>query len=203
MRSTLAVVIALCAAATATAQTVTRYNILFNGKSSGSQSTRTSGGGTVDVEFTFRDNGRGPDLKEDFSLADDGTFRHYAVRGTSTFGAAIEETFVLDGDKADWRSTSDRGAAKVVRPAAYVPVECSAEALARIVRAGTKQPGGKLRALPGGELRVEKVLDERVEVGGKTRDISLYSLAGLFEEPYYVGLAKEPDLALFASISPG
>ena len=52
--------------------------------------------------------------------------------------------------------------------------------MARVVRAAARKPGGKLKALPGGELEVEKILDERVESGGKTREVSLYALKGLF-----------------------
>ena len=203
MRSSIAAAIVLLTAMTVQAQTSTRYNILFLGKSCGAQTTRKSGGGTIDVDFSYRDNGRGPDLKEEFSLAADGTLLHYAVKGTSTFGAAIEETFTLTDDKAEWKSNSDHGSSKLAGSAAYVPVECSPEIMARIVGAVAQKPGKKLKALPGGELEVEKILDERVETGGKTRDISLYALKGLFEEPYYVWLTKEPELVLFAAISPG
>ena len=39
------------------------------------------------VDFIFKDNGRGPELKEEYTLAADGTFTRYHAKGTSTFGA--------------------------------------------------------------------------------------------------------------------
>ena len=203
MRRLIAVLIVLLAGIDVHAQSTKRYNILILGKSSGSQTTRKSEGGSYDVEFSYRDNGRGPDIKEEFSLAADGTLTHYAAKGSSTFGAAIEEIFTFTDGKVEWKSTSDQGSAKLTGAAAYVPVECSSEIMARIVRAAAQKPEGKLKALPGGELAAEKILDERVESGGKTREISLHALKGLFDEPYYVWLTKEPEQAMFASISPG
>jgi len=164
---------------------------------------RLPNGGAFTVDFSYRDNGRGPDLKEEFSLNEDGTLRRYAAKGTSTFGAAIEESFRLVDGKAEWKSTSDKGGRAVKWPAAYVPVEFSSELMARVVRATALQPGGRLKALPGGELTVERMLEERVQAGGKTHQVSLYALKGLFEEPFFVWLGAPPERKLFAAIFPG
>jgi hypothetical protein len=202
MRYLITAIAILLATSSTPAQSVTKYNILFLGKSGGSQTTRTSEG-TVTVDYSYRDNGRGPDLKEDFTLAEDGTLVRYVGKGTSTFGAAIDETFTLLDGKAEWKSVADQGSSKPPGAAAHVPIECSNEMMAQVVRAVARKPGGRLPALPSGELSVEKLLDERVEAGGKARDVSLYALKGLTEEPYYVWLTKEPELKLFASITPG
>src|SRR5579872_6966635 len=92
-------VTALFATLPARADTVTRYNILFQGKANGAQTTRVAADGTFTVDFSYRDNGRGPDLKEEFALAGDGTLKRYAVKGASTFGAPVEESFRRDNDK--------------------------------------------------------------------------------------------------------
>lgn len=202
MRNLMATLIVFLGTTFAQAQTVTHYNILFLGKSGGSQTTRASEG-TFTVEYSYRDNGRGPDLREDFTLGEDGTLLRYLVKGASTFGAAIDETFTNTDGKVEWKSIADKGSTKITGAAAYVPIECSSEMMAQVVRAAALKPGGRLKALPGGELAVEKLVDERVEVGGKTREISLYALKGFTEEPYYVWLTKQPELGLFASISPG
>ena len=74
------------------------------------------------VEFIFKDNGRGPELKEEFKLDKDGTFISYHVAGQSTFGAPIDETFTRTGDKAVWKSTSDKGEQEVFGTALYTPL---------------------------------------------------------------------------------
>src|SRR5262245_7636040 len=111
MRSLLVAVTALLGASSVEAQTVSRYTILFHEKPSGQQTSRIADGGKFSVDFSYRDNGRGPDLKEAFSIAADGILRNYAVKGTSTFGAAVEESFTRAGDKAEWKSLADQGSA--------------------------------------------------------------------------------------------
>jgi hypothetical protein len=203
MRGIITAAIVLFGGSALQAQTATRYTILFHGKTSGAQTTQIAKDGSFTVDYSYRDNGRGPDLKEEFALADDGTLRRYSAKGTSTFGAAIEENFRITGKQAEWKSSSDEGNATVEGPAAFVPVEYSSETIARIVRAAALQSGGRIKALPAGELRVEKMLDETVEVEGKSQQVSLYALFGLYEAPYFIWLTKSPELKLFAAIEPG
>ena len=193
----------LFSAISARADTITNYTVLFQGKPGGAQMTRVAGDGKFTVDFRYRNNGRGPDLKEDFVLDNDGTLKRYSVKGSSTYGAPIDESFQRTADKAEWRSSSDHGTSTVKESAAYVPVEASPEVFARIVRAAAVQPGRRLKALPGGELQVEKLLDEPVQVGDKSRDVSLYALKGLHDEPSYYWVTREPEMTLFASIYPG
>src|SRR4051794_25363416 len=169
-------VILLLGGSPARGETLTRYTVLFQGKPGGAQTTSVADDGTVRVDLSYRDNGRGPDLKEVFVLGKDGTFREYSGKGTSTFGAPIDDSFRREGDRAEWTSTSDRGGATVSAPSSYVPVQPSPEALARILRAAAARPGRRLPALPGGEVAVEKLLDERFELEGKVREVSLYAL---------------------------
>ncbi len=67
----------------------TNYVALVNGGTTkaGHQTVTRDGDGTTRVEFIFKDNGRGPELKEEFKLGKDGTFISYHVAGQSTPGA--------------------------------------------------------------------------------------------------------------------
>jgi len=69
-------------------QTTTYVALVDGGKNAGHQVVTRDDDGTTHVDFIVKDNGRGPELKETYSLAPDGTFSRYAVKGTSTFGAA-------------------------------------------------------------------------------------------------------------------
>jgi hypothetical protein len=71
----------LLAAAAPPADTV-RYVVLFQDKVSGHQTVVRRSDGVTRVDYTYKDNGRGPELTEEFTLAPDGTFRTYRVRGT-------------------------------------------------------------------------------------------------------------------------
>jgi hypothetical protein len=170
----------LVAAVPARAGTTARYNVLFQGKASGHQIVQVADDGTVTVDYSYRDNGRGPDLKEEFVLAKDGTLVRYAGKGKSTFGAPIQDSFTRRDGRAEWKSLSDQGTADVSGPAPYVPVEPSPEVLARIIRAVASQPAGRLAALPAGELAVEKVAGTDAVAGFTLhRELELYVQAGI------------------------
>ena len=202
MRTILMMLLVLTAASAAASQT-TRYSVLVQGKAAGAQTTQVADDGSVAVHFSYRDNGRGPDLDEQYRLAKDRTFLRYTAKGKSTFGAPIDDTFLRDGARVEWKSLADRGSATVSKPAIYIPTEAWPEVVARIARAALTQPGGHIGALPAGELSVAKLHDEDVRVQGKTRSISLYAISGHDLEPWYVWLTRAPELKLFASVYPG
>src|SRR5438105_2410620 len=66
----------------------------------------TRDGDHFTIDFLFKDNGRGPELKEEFTLDRDGTFESYLVKGVSTFGSLVDETFTRSGAKASWKTTA-------------------------------------------------------------------------------------------------
>jgi cytosine/adenosine deaminase-related metal-dependent hydrolase len=197
----LAVTLSLVATAPVLAAGETRYTVLFQGKPGGAMTTRTAGAGAVTVDYSYRRNGRGPDIHEEFTLAADKTLLRYAAKGTSTFGQAIEDSFTRTGAKAEWRSSSDSGGGPVSTPSMYLPVDATPELLARIVTAALAQSGHRIAALPGGALTVAKLADERLQLGTRVRDVSLYAISGLDTEPTYIWLGRGPG-ALFASIYP-
>ncbi len=200
---TLTTTLALIAAAPVQAATRTSYTVLVQGKPSGTLVSRETGAATLAVHFSYRNNGRGPDIDEDVAFAADGTLLRYAGKGKSTFGQPIDDSFSRAGGRAEWRSSSDQGSRAVAGAALYMPVEPSPEIYARAVRAVLAQPGHRIPALPGGALSVEKLADERLQTGGKVRELSLYAILGLDVEPVYVWVTRAPALRFFAWIYPG
>jgi len=77
------VLLSACAAAAAQASTEYRYTMLFSGQVAGEHVTRIADDGSITTDFSYRDNGRGPDLKEKLSLAPDGTLQRFAITGKS------------------------------------------------------------------------------------------------------------------------
>ena len=72
MRAAASAVLLLLSTA-ATAETVTRHTVLFQNKPAGAQVATLHADGSLTVDFSYRDNGRGPDLVEQIRLAPDGT----------------------------------------------------------------------------------------------------------------------------------
>lgn len=202
----LALLAAFAFAATAQAGTTLNYTVQQQGKTSGAQTTVIGDDGIVRVSFSYRNNGRGPDLAEEIRVAADGTIRSYRLTGKSTFGAAFDERFTLARGRASWRSPAERGEAKPPGPAMYLPIDGSPETRAMIVRASQRWPAGRITALPGGALQSLRVADLQVgdpQVGpaGGERTVALYSILGLGLQPDYVWL--DADMRLFARITPG
>jgi len=135
---TIALVAAVLVSTAALADTTTRYAVLFQDRPGGSQVTTVRADGRIDVDMSYRNNGRGPDIKEHSRFAPDGTLVSFQVTGKSTFGAPISESYALRGNQAQWRSVADHGEATVTAPAVYVPVDSSFEAFAVIVRAALR-----------------------------------------------------------------
>jgi hypothetical protein len=199
---TLTILAALAFATAAGADTTLDYNVLHAGKKSGAQKTVIQDDGKVHVSYSYRDNGRGPDIEEDFTLLPDGTFRSYRQAGKTTYGAILDERFSISGKRASWQSPAERGSQALTTPAVYLPSYGSPETSSVIVRA-TQKAGGQLAALPGGELSSERLASARVGAAGGERDVALYAIRGAGLQPDYVWLESGADMRLFASINVG
>jgi hypothetical protein len=186
----------------AQADTTLEYDVIFSGKKSGSLTTVIREDGRRQVTFTYRDNGRGPDIEENIALLADGTIRSYRQRGRTTFGAKLDERFEIAGDEASWRLPAGSGQKSLTGPAVYLPVYGSPEASAVVMRA-TQKSGGRLAALPGGELRSQKLATAQVGAPGQGREVALYALFGARLQPEYAWLEAGGDMNLFAYIVPG
>jgi len=167
--------IALLAASPALAAKTIRYVALVDGgKNAGHQIVTRGDDGVTRVDFIFKDNGRGPELKEEFSLAPDGTFACYQVKGTSTFGAAVD-------DHAQWRTTSDKGEQTLPGsgPASagmYTPLGGSPASFSVAMAALAKRADGKLPLIPSGTLTMRKVAEAQVSKGSDKRKVQLLAL---------------------------
>jgi hypothetical protein len=197
-----AVLLAACTAAAAQAATEYRYTMLFAGRASGEHVTRIADDGSVTTDFSYRDNGRGPDLKEKLILAPDGTLQRFVITGKSTFGSLVDERFERKGDRAEWSGKVDHGTLKVGGKALYVPIDSTIEVAGIMLRALIHEPGSKLPGIPGGELSIVKLIDTTVTNGKDSQAVTLYALRGADLEPNYVWMTADGQRA-FATIFPG
>jgi len=183
----------------------TRYIALVNGgkTQAGHQWVTRDGDGTTRVEFLFKDNGRGPELKEEFKLDKDGTFTSYHVKGTSTFGAPVDETFTRSGDKATWKSTSDHGEQDVNGPGLYTPLGGTPESFSVAFAALARRADGKLPLIPSGMLTSRKLGEAEVANGDKKQKVQLVALTGIGFTPTFAWATTDQNPRLFAFIFPG
>ena len=185
------IVLALCAAgalAQPPADGIVRYTVLSQNKVAGQQTVQSMPGGKVKVEYSYRDNGRGPDLFEQIRLGDTGRAESIVTTGKATIGAPIDESFSRKSGRAAWRSKADRGEKADAASALYVPIESSIEMLAISARALMRAPGKKLPALPSGQLAVERLVEAAVTAGDRSGRVALYAITGMGTSPSYVWL---------------
>lgn len=195
--------VAVLPGAVGAAETVTYLALVDGGKQAGHQIVTQGDDGVTRVDFIFKDNGRGPELKEEYVLAADGTFATYSVKGTSTFGAPVDESFRVENGVAIWNSTSDAGEQPVVDGAAYAPIGGSPQATAVAFAALARRSDGKLPLIPSGTLTMRSVAEVDVVKGTETRKAQLVMLTGVGFIPTFFWATVEPQPRMFAFIAPG
>lgn len=156
----------------------------------------------LETDYSYRNNGRGPDQKEVAEFAPDGALMAYRNEGTATYGARIDETFARGADgKAVWRSPVDQGErASAGREIVYLPVESSPAWAARLAQRLLAAKTPRTEALPVGKVAIERV--QTLSLPGQAYEIGLYAIDGLDLEPVYLWL-REDNRALFAEVYPG
>jgi hypothetical protein len=169
----------------------------------GEQIVERDDAGLTKVRYTYKDNGRGPDLNESIRVGADGTLLGYDVTGSSTMGNTVDERFERVGNDARWQSKSERGSATVVGRAMYVPLNGSLEPLSMNLRQLLEAPDGRLPLLPSGTLRLEKLGEVEVASAGKARKVQLVALTGLGFQPSMAWATTGAAPRLFAVIYPG
>jgi len=188
-------------ASAAQAQTQSAYTVVCVKTSCGHLKV-TETPGRVETDYSYRNNGRGPDQKEVLEFAPDGAWMGYRNQGVATYGASIDETFTRGADgKAQWRSPVDRGElGGAARDAVYLPVAASPAWLARLAQSLLAAKAPRLEALPVGRVSIARV--QKLSLPGQAYEVGLYAITGLDLEPSYVWL-REDNRALFASVYPG
>lgn len=197
--------LALAAAFSAQAASTTKYLIYTeSGKQMGEQVVEQQDDGLTKVRFIYKNNGRGPELTEQFRIGPDGTMTEYAVKGNSTFGAVVDERFERKGDQAEWKSTSEQGKKSIAGPAAYVPLNSSFEVISTAITALAAAPDNKLPLLPSGTLSQTKLDSlEITGASGQKQTVQLLAQTGIGLSPSFMWATTGAKPRLFAVIIPG
>ena len=192
------------AALPAQAADTLRYVILVDdGKQAGHQTTQMGDDGVVSTEFIFKDNGRGPELKERYRLAQDGTFAEYEVKGSSTFGAPVDERWQVVDGIGRWKSTSDAGEAPQRDGAMYSPLGGTPQSMAPLLVALAKRGDAGVPLIPSGTLHARIVDTATLKRDGQTRKVNLLALSGIGFTPSFVWATADAAPRIFAFIQPG
>ncbi len=187
------------------AATTTTFLILNeSNKQMGEQVVERQDDGRTTVRFTYKNNGRGPELTEQFRLGPDLLMTEYQVKGNSTFGAVVDERFTRQGNVAEWTTTSDQGRATVDAPASYVPLNSSFEVVSNAITALAASRDGKIALLPTGTLSQTKLETAEVtNAKGEKQTVQLLALTGIGLSPSFYWATTGDKPRLFAVVIPG
>jgi len=190
----------LPAAATSTALSGSEaFTVMVSGTDIGQLEVEHSAG-TTQIDFEYRNNGRGPTIRESVKFGETGLPKEWRIEGHTTFGNPIDEQFSLADGNADWKDSTGTGTATPMEDALYVAQESSPYALWIYARALLKDEDHEIPVLPGGTLRLDEMEDLRVTGPDGEITVTAYALSGIDLNPTYFLL--DGNDAFFATMSP-
>ncbi|WP_036385583.1 amidohydrolase family protein [Muricauda sp. MAR_2010_75] len=177
------------------------YSVIVGENKVGHLKTNISGD-TINIDYDYKNNGRGPTMKETIVLNAEGFPTSWEVTGNTTFGNAVDEHFLLEGENATWTDATGSGSATLEEPQLYVNQFGSPYSTVLAARLLLKAPDNTLPVLPAGNLTLTKMEDFTVPNTSDNGELALttYALSGADLDPSYFILDNAQKF--FAFISP-
>lgn len=176
-----------------------RFSVIYGQKTVGHLVADTEGAKTS-IDFDYKNNGRGPTMREQLQVDANGLPASWTLTGATTFGSKVSETFSASSGKANWIDSTGKGSAVVKERAIYVAQAGSPWSLGLYARALLKREDHRMPALPGGTLSLDKVGDLSIVGTAGATNVTAYALSGIDTAPSYFALDAEG--ALFAFMTP-
>ncbi len=175
-----------------------RLIVLASGTPVGQLEVRRSAN-AFEIDYEFRNNGRGPTLAERIELDAEGFPVAWRIEGHTTFGNPVDEWLAVDNGSARWQDTTGQTETPLASPALYVPQNASPYSLAIAAPVLLASESRSVAALPGGELRLTELEQLSVTGNGHDQEITAYALSGTSLNPTYFLMDGE---RFFGMISP-
>ncbi|MDP2688380.1 MAG: amidohydrolase family protein [Aequorivita sp.] len=175
------------------------YTVLIGGTKVGHLNVDRAGD-TVAIDYDYKDNGRGPTIKETIVLNAEGFPVQWDIAGNTTFGNSIDEHFKLDVKTASWTDATGDGTATMELPSFYVNQSGSPYSLFMTARVLLKSKDQTVTALPAGQLKLTQL--ETLETGADSLKLNLktYALSGTDLDPtYFILDEKDQFFAVITS----
>lgn len=175
------------------------YTVIFGSTAVGHLKTHTVGD-TIHIDYDYKNNGRGPTMKETIVLNKGGFPVQWNITGNTTFGNSVNETYSLKESTASWTDATGSGSASVDNAMWYVNQSGSPYSAILTARSLLKSPDFSADVLPAGKLQITEMEKTSVTVDTATVDLTTYALSGADMNPSY--FIADNDMRLFAVISP-
>ena len=186
MRRYLLPLVAAGAIAVAQSSTTERFSVLSAGSPAGKAVQTTHPDGTTDLEYSYNDRGRGPEIHGHYRFDTRGFPTAIDLTGHDYYKAPVDEHFKVADGEARWKSTSEHGQAAA--QAFYVTVNGAPSELAWLVQALEKAPSQTVKLLPAGEAHLERGVQTTLKARGQAIAVTHFLITGLDFVPTSVWL---------------
>jgi hypothetical protein len=194
---------ALLLGAAALSSRAAEYVVLVQDQPSGHLKVQTAAQGRIEADYSWRDNGRGPDMRESFTLDSRGVPLTYDIAGRSTFGAEMRETYRREGGRAKWQSRVDQGDEAVSDDFVFMPLDATFAYFDALVRRLLASPGASAPTIGGLKLTVERQLRLTLPGASGPVPLALAVVTGADANPWYYWVRDDGTNAFFAQTWPG
>ncbi|MBU3012330.1 amidohydrolase family protein [Polaribacter vadi] len=175
------------------------FSVIMSGTAVGHLKTHTVGD-TIQVDYDYKNNGRGPTLKETIVLNTEGFPVQWKITGNTTFGSKVNEHFALNKNIASWTDATGSDSTSVNNALWYVDQSGSPYSAILIARSLLKSSDFSANVLPAGTLKLTEMDKISVTVDSTTVNLTNYAVSGAYLNPYY--FIADNEKRLFAIISP-
>lgn len=158
-------------------------------------------GGTIEVDFSYRDNGRGPDLRERWTPGPLGAPLTYSVQGRSTFGAEVRESFELAQGRVRWTSRVDQGDEAAAPGTLFLPLESTPAYTGQLVQSLLQREGGAAPVVGGHRLVAQKLVT--FTPPGAPGPVTLVAVTGATDQPWYLWHRADEAHTLVGEVDAG
>ncbi|HVR92012.1 MAG TPA: amidohydrolase family protein [Novosphingobium sp.] len=192
---------ALAAIATPVLAKPVDYRVLTLGTDIGHYTVDREGE-RITVDYDFKQNGRGPTIKEAVRVDASGAPLDWTITGRTTFGNAVSESFRRTASGAEWSDLAGPGHIRGKdAPHYYAAQNGSPLDASLLARALLAAPGHTLKVAPGGTATLTE-RDRRTFDGPDGRiEAITYELSGLSLNPSYLTLDANGDFFSVESAS--
>ncbi|WDD99339.1 amidohydrolase family protein [Thalassomonas actiniarum] len=167
------------------AQQVIKYDWLTSGEKSGFMEVTHLDDKHSVTTFEFNDRGRGPKLRDEIWLNDQGIISKQIVTGHAYMGAKTDEKFTLKGNVARWQNTLEADSKTIKDKAFYSAADGTLYFYELLVKAIDASKEKKIQMLPSGTASFEKITSTRVSLGDQTKTVHLLAIKGFGFSPTY------------------
>ncbi|MTI38038.1 amidohydrolase [Fulvivirga lutimaris] len=160
------------------------YKLFFGDNESGYMKSWLAEDGTYKYEWEFNDRGRGPHLVESINLDENGFISALEIIGHNYLKDTVFEHFENNGEKAEWKSTSEAGVA-TAKEGHYLGINSGFGNTELMLRNMLTSKAETIELYPSGNV---KLSGTKKYTFGDTLELQLVEYNGLSFTPSYVWL---------------